>query len=404
MRIDDKLVSHVNYDTKKGSLILTFDAAYLETVALGDHKVSIHFVGEDQDVDVTLHVKSRDPETEDPAEEPEKTEHEYYLFSGDNGVHTKTTDETLTFVFKCKGTDTDETYHHFAAMNMDGAIASTINYNAAAGSLVLTLTAEYLESLALGEHTLTALFDDGNDVDAHFTIVEKTNEPEQKDEPTDPEQKDEPAEPEQKDEPTEPAQKDEPTEPEQKDEPTEPAQKDEPSEPAQKDEPTEPARKDEPTEPEQKDEPSEPAQKDEPAKSEEPAKKDEPAADAKKNEQTKPAETETKPVEVTPAKAESTVIPAKADSAITGGDSAAKTETSKTEESAKPNESSKSTVTDDTTKSNNSQKADDNGNSATGEGSTPKTGDTMGPVYLIALLAAVIMLTLVFYRKREAQF
>ncbi|MBR7020496.1 MAG: LPXTG cell wall anchor domain-containing protein [Lachnospiraceae bacterium] len=385
VRIDDKLVSHVNYDTKKGSLILTFDAAYLETVALGDHKVSIHFVGEDQDVDVTLHVKSRDPETEDPAEEPEKKEHEYYLFSGDNGVHTKTTDETLTFVFKCKGTDTDETYHHFAAMNMDGAIASTINYNAAAGSLVLTLTAEYLESLALGEHTLTALFDDGNDVDAHFTIVEKTEDPEQKDEPTDPEQKDEPTDPEQKDEPTEPEQKDEPTEPEQKDEPAESEQKDEPTEPAQKDEPTEPA------------------QKDEPAKSEEPAKKDEPAAD-EKNEQTKPAETETKPVEVTPAKAESTVIPAKADSAITGGDSAAKTETSKTEESAKPNETSKSTVTDDTTKTNNSQKTDDSGNSATGEGSTPKTGDTMGPVYLIALLAAVVMMTLVFYRKRKAQF
>ena len=357
VKIDGQLVSHVNYDTKKGSLILTFDAAYLETVALGDHKVTMHFVGDAQeDVDVTLHVLSRNS-GEEPSEEPATSKHEYYLAEGDNGVHVKNTSETLTFVFKCRGTETDETYHHFAAMNMDGVLVSTINYNAAEGSLLLTLTADYLESLSLGAHTLTAMFDDGDDVDAHFTIVEKTEEP---------------------------ATTDEPTEPAKTDEPTEPAKTDEPAEPAKTDEPAEPAKTDEPTEPAKTDEPAEPAKTEEPA---EPAKTGEPA---------EPAKTEQKPVEVTPAKAEATTIPAKADSALTGGDSTTKVEPAKTEESSK-------TTVDVETKTNTTQKADNSG-STTGEGSTPKTGDTMGPVLLLALLAAVVMMTLVFWRKRSVQF
>ncbi|MBP5354621.1 MAG: hypothetical protein J6Y67_05750, partial [Lachnospiraceae bacterium] len=383
VKIDGQLVSHVNYDTKKGSLILTFDAAYLETVALGDHKVTMHFVGDAQeDVDVTLHVLSHNS-GEEPSEEPATSKHEYYLAEGDNGVHVKNTSETLTFVFKCRGTETDETYHHFAAMNMDGVLASTINYNAAEGSLLLTLTADYLESLSLGAHTLTAMFDDGNDVDAHFTIVEKSEEPEQKEEPAEPEQKEEPADPEQKEEPADP---------EQKEEPAESEQKEEPAEPEKKEESAEPEKKQEPAESEQKQEPAEPTQSTD--------------AETTTDNSAQPGNSATV---VTPVESKTTVVdsgktaepapvqePAKTDVTVPTGDSAKTDGTTKKEEAVKQEETVKK---DDAVKTDEPAKtgADDK------EGSTPKTADTLNPVLLAVLLICAAATILVIGRKRRTE-
>ncbi len=47
------------------------------------------------------------------------------------------------------------------------------NYKAESGSVVINLKPAYLETLAVGKHTLTAVFDEGKTSSATFTITEK---------------------------------------------------------------------------------------------------------------------------------------------------------------------------------------------------------------------------------------
>ena len=54
---------------------------------------------------------------------------------------------------------------------VDGKDIDASNYTAQSGSVIVKLKPEYLETLAVGEHTLTALFDDGNNPTAKFTIA-----------------------------------------------------------------------------------------------------------------------------------------------------------------------------------------------------------------------------------------
>jgi hypothetical protein len=55
---------------------------------------------------------------------------------------------------------------------VDGAAVDAKSYEAKIGSVIITLKPEYLETLAAGEHTLTVMFDDGDDVTVKFTIEE----------------------------------------------------------------------------------------------------------------------------------------------------------------------------------------------------------------------------------------
>ena len=47
------------------------------------------------------------------------------------------------------------------------------DFTAVSGSVEVTPEVSFLETLSLGEHTLTALFEDGNDVTVGFTVKEK---------------------------------------------------------------------------------------------------------------------------------------------------------------------------------------------------------------------------------------
>lgn len=49
------------------------------------------------------------------------------------------------------------------------------NYEAEPGSVIVKLQPTYLETLSVGEHIITALFNDGNDPSAKFTIKEPTD-------------------------------------------------------------------------------------------------------------------------------------------------------------------------------------------------------------------------------------
>ena len=53
---------------------------------------------------------------------------------------------------------------------MDGKEVDEGSYTAKAGSVVVTLSPEYLETLSVGSHTITARFEDGS-ATAGFTVV-----------------------------------------------------------------------------------------------------------------------------------------------------------------------------------------------------------------------------------------
>ena len=85
----------------------------------------------------------------------------------------------MTFVFKRSEAD-ESTFNRFTGLKYDGQLLmKDRHYTAMPGSVIITLDHDFLESLAVGEHTLTAEFDDGQ-VDAQFTVItqnEPTEEP-----------------------------------------------------------------------------------------------------------------------------------------------------------------------------------------------------------------------------------
>ena len=111
----------------------------------------------------------------DPKPEPGPTPESdisYENTKGDGTQWTKGGSTTAGFTFK-RSTNDDTTYSHFTGIQVDGADVDESNYTAEPGSVVIKLKPAYLETLAAGEHTLTALFDDGNSASAKFTIVAK---------------------------------------------------------------------------------------------------------------------------------------------------------------------------------------------------------------------------------------
>ena len=61
-------------------------------------------------------------------------------------------------------------FRRFTGILMDGVAVAESDYDKKEGSVIITLKADYLERLAMGEHTLTAEFTDG-EASAEFTIV-----------------------------------------------------------------------------------------------------------------------------------------------------------------------------------------------------------------------------------------
>lgn len=85
----------------------------------------------------------------------------YAAETGAGSTWTKGSEEDLIVTFK-RSEDDDKTFQHFTGIQMDGKDVASDQYKAEAGSVVVTLPASYLETLSVGEHTLTAKFDDGS--------------------------------------------------------------------------------------------------------------------------------------------------------------------------------------------------------------------------------------------------
>ena len=140
-----------------------------------------------------------------------ETKKEYYLSSvkyGDGSaaldpkkdvpIHTKSDGISLIFEYKSNVEDSS-TFDHSKSILVDGKAIPTGGSKTSRGSLIVELLPEFLDGLEVGEHSLTATFDDvDGDVVAKFRVEEKAAEPEEPEtkpaEPEEPETK--PAEPE----------------------------------------------------------------------------------------------------------------------------------------------------------------------------------------------------------------
>ena len=96
----------------------------------------------------------------------------YQNVSGDGNVWYRGSRATSDFVFK-RSADDASTIDHFTGILVDGKKVDEANYTKEAGSVVIKLKPTYLETLALGDHTLKAQFNDGS-ASARFTVAGKS--------------------------------------------------------------------------------------------------------------------------------------------------------------------------------------------------------------------------------------
>lgn len=98
----------------------------------------------------------------------------YRNTAGDGQRWTKGSGNTADFTFK-RSVEDSETFSHFKGILVDGNDVDASYYTAEPGSVIISLKPSYLETLSEGKHTLTAVFDDGNDPEAAFTILAANN-------------------------------------------------------------------------------------------------------------------------------------------------------------------------------------------------------------------------------------
>lgn len=97
----------------------------------------------------------------------------YFFAEGDGQNWTKGSAKALDFTVK-RTVDDSTSYSHFTGLKIDGKTVAASQYSAQSGSVKLTLSSTLLETLSVGEHTLTAVFDDG-EAEAKFTVVAKSD-------------------------------------------------------------------------------------------------------------------------------------------------------------------------------------------------------------------------------------
>ena len=78
------------------------------------------------------------------------------------------------FTFK-RNVNDYKTIDSFVGVKVDGVELPRDGYTAVAGSVVVTLSPAYLETLSVGDHELTAMFADGDDVTVGFKILEASS-------------------------------------------------------------------------------------------------------------------------------------------------------------------------------------------------------------------------------------
>ena len=94
----------------------------------------------------------------------------YEVTSGADGTWTEGSSDPLVFVFE-RTIDDETSVEHFAGIEVDAEAvpkkdtSGKANYTVKKGSAIVSLKPTFLATLAHGDHTLRASFDDGNDVE-----------------------------------------------------------------------------------------------------------------------------------------------------------------------------------------------------------------------------------------------
>ena len=151
---------------------------------VGTYYVWYKAVGDDEHIDsdaacvkVTIAEKKEDSDKKDDTDTVSRLE--YKNTSGAGASWSKGTTGTLDFTFK--RTENDETtYDHFAGVKVDGKTVDAANYEKIKGSVIIKLKYSFLETLEAGEHTLTAMFDDADEVTVSFEISAKAKQDDNK--------------------------------------------------------------------------------------------------------------------------------------------------------------------------------------------------------------------------------
>ncbi|MBQ6482439.1 MAG: Ig-like domain repeat protein [Anaerolineaceae bacterium] len=95
----------------------------------------------------------------------------YYTYSGSGQNYVKDSGEDKQFSVK-RSVDDDKTFSLFTGIQVDGKNVDKSQYNAQAGSVIITLKSSYLNTLSVGDHLMTVLFTDGKN-DIPFTVTAK---------------------------------------------------------------------------------------------------------------------------------------------------------------------------------------------------------------------------------------
>ena len=93
----------------------------------------------------------------------------YDIVEGDGSSWTEGSNLNITFVV-------NGLFSKFVGIKVDGKDVDKANYEVKAGSTILTLKASYLDTLAVGEHTITVVYTDGS-TDGTFNVHAKANSP-----------------------------------------------------------------------------------------------------------------------------------------------------------------------------------------------------------------------------------
>ena len=93
----------------------------------------------------------------------------YDIVEGDGSSWTEDSDHKITFVV-------NGLFSKFVGIKVDGKDVEKANYEVKAGSTIITLKASYLDTLAVGEHTITVVYADGS-TDGTFNVHAKANSP-----------------------------------------------------------------------------------------------------------------------------------------------------------------------------------------------------------------------------------
>ena len=152
----------VTFVTPKGTF--TMDVEADQTVVEDSlREVTDPYLAWVQEVSYEELDSSEEPPVPD---EPVVRTHEYTAEGG--GTWTMGSSDTLSFTFERVGEDR-ETFDHFVGVRVDDEDLANDAYDAYSGSVVVSLMPGYLETLEVGDHSITAVFDDG-EATTDFTV------------------------------------------------------------------------------------------------------------------------------------------------------------------------------------------------------------------------------------------